>query len=375
MTAAAGAAAMAAVLGAGLAPAQAATSPGWQITRKVGPSTGETSPVGLVAPGRHDAWSLWETCTEGCGRAGTARLLHWNGTTWTRHGPAALGKLRAPAALGASSASDVWVFGGQYGAVDKRTTDLHWNGHTWRKITAPRWVISRDDDGFQPASAQVFGPRDVWVFSLILAGGEGRDPDLAARYNGHRWVKVHLPAGPVEVSAVSRTDIWAIGVANKTGRSELMHWNGKHWSIRRIPDPPSGKLARPISLVATGPHSTWMLAGSAAAPDKGYLLHWNGTTWRWNKMPAAAGDISTMAPDVRGGWWGASSPPTEASAEGVFWHDSNGHWTSHPVPPAQTGPCLEFWGLTHIPRTTSVMATSQLCVNGDGVGAIWQYRR
>jgi hypothetical protein len=375
--AAAGAAAVAGVLAAGLLPAQAASGPGWQLTLKVGGSTAVTHPDGLVATSRHDAWSLWQACTTGCDRAGTAVLEHWNGTTWSRRRPAGLQKLRAPVAVGASSYRDVWVFGGQYGSRDKSTAALHFNGHAWSRHSVPSWVIRRNDGGDQRASAAAFGPRDVWVFSM--AGGLGRG--LAGRYNGHRWVRVRMPFTPFEVSAVSRSDIWALAPGGSG--SELMHWNGRNWSSRNVPlTLSSGKIRSTASLTATGPRSAWMLAdvaGPGSAPDTGSLLHWNGKSWRSSTVPGT--DLSYLAPDGHGGWWTTSSPVTSDRRLGFFLHRNNGRWTRHAVPVQQRAAFEDFADLRRVPGTTSVLAAGQLTVNnslGNSVsqpGAIWLYRR
>jgi hypothetical protein len=107
-----------------------------------------------------------------------------------------------------------------------RDQALHWNGSSWSPRTIPSWVITKGVAGTYSATVADFGPSDLWVFGAA----SGR---YAARYNGHKWTKTYAPAGLTmsEVSAVSRNDIWALGLKS-TGQRVVMHWTGKAWHTR-----------------------------------------------------------------------------------------------------------------------------------------------
>ena len=172
ITAAAAAASLAGFLAAGLVPAQAAAAPGWRVSQTIGTRSAVTGPQpggdglpysSFAATSSHDAWSLWSTCQlSACAGKRAEILERWNGSTWSPRRPAALEKLSAPVALGASSASDVWIIGSR----TANNGDLHWNGHAWSRHPVPSWVVRNDQAGDRVVSAAVFGPADMWVFSM-----------------------------------------------------------------------------------------------------------------------------------------------------------------------------------------------------------------
>jgi hypothetical protein len=88
----------------------------------------------------------------------------------------------------------------------------------------PSWVLRRAG-GTVTATAAVFGPGNVWVFSV----GAG---SYAAHYNGRTWAKVPLPEVPAEVSVAGSAGVWALGA------EYAMHWTGASWAripLTRIP--------------------------------------------------------------------------------------------------------------------------------------------
>lgn len=384
-TAAAGAAAMAAVLSAGLVPARAATAPGWRVWQTVGASTRHTYPEplseagyypGVAVTGPRDAWALFSSCgSAGCGRI----LEHWNGTRWSARRPAALEKLGNPAALGASSSSDLWIFGGGSGNGSRPYNPaLHWNGHTWSRHLVPSWVVRTAPRGDEPTSAAVFSARDMWVFGL--GTGYGSRQRLAGHFNGHRWVKVQLPAIPISVSAVSRSDIWVLGHPAAAGESAvLMHWNGKSWRTRALPASlaAAGSELIGMQVSATGARSVWVqiFAFNPSADSQIFLAHWNGTTWRHIAQPSGAA-LGNMTPDGQGGVW--LSGQSTADEQWHFYHRTGGHWvTTASVPAPQSTQVDIVDALAHVPGTTTVLAVGRAYENvGPGIiSVIWRYRR
>ncbi len=383
-TAAAGAAAMAALLGTGLAPAQAATAPGWQVWQTVGPRTSQTYPEplseadyypGLAATGRRDAWALFSTCGAGkCARV----LAHWNGSRWSARQPTALEKLGNPATLGASSASDLWIFGGGTGNGSRPDNPaLHWNGHTWSWHKVPSWVVRFAPQGDEPTSAAVFSPRNMWVFGL--ATGYGSRQRLAGHFNGHRWVKVHLPAIPVSVSAVSRSDIWVLGRPAANGKSSvLMHWNGKSWRTRALPASlaPAGSELDGMEVSAAGPRSVWaqIFALNTGGTSEIFLAHWNGTTWRRVSLPPKT-ELGNMVSDGRGGLW--FSGQNIAENQSHFYHLTGARWITVSIPAPRSTQVSGVDALAHVPGTTTVLAAGRAVPSNDQgtVGVIWRYRR
>src|SRR5215469_8152924 len=116
------------------ATSSAATVPGWRVVKTIGPDTNNVSGL-LTADAAKDAWSVWT-------RTGPAIVLHWTGGAWTRVPvPAKLnGYVQSAVAIGASSASDFWLFG-----TYRSTEALRWTGRTWVLQAIPSWVLRRAD--------------------------------------------------------------------------------------------------------------------------------------------------------------------------------------------------------------------------------------
>ncbi len=328
-----------------------AAAPGWRAVQTIGPATGNVSGL-LTADSAKDAWSVWSG-------PGVTLVERSAGGAWSRiKVPGKLGADVASAvAIGASSASDFWLFD-----THDATAALRWTGARWTLQPVPSWVLRRDSSGAVTVVSAVFAPRDVWVFSL----GAGA---YAARYNGHVWAKVKLPAAPLGVSAVAPGDIWAYS----SSISSVMHWNGKKWSAVGLPllPLPSGAQVSYSSLTATGPADAWLvrtISLPARLPDTA-VMHWNGRSWLTTAGPADI--VGSMAPDGNGGLWadGIDINP------GGFWnlyHLAGGHWTEYTPPDVNTHAPTP---LTHIPGTRSLWATGSAFGPRGFSGVILKYGR
>src|SRR5271154_4009085 len=143
----------------------AAAVPGWRVVKTIGPDKNNVSGL-LTSDSARDAWSVWTG-------SGPAAVLHSAGGAWTGVPvPAKLnGYVQSAVAIGASSASDFWLFG-----TYRSTEALRWPGRAWVLQAIPPRVLRRAG-GTLTATAAVFGPGNVWVFSV----GAG---SYAAHYNG-----------------------------------------------------------------------------------------------------------------------------------------------------------------------------------------------
>lgn len=122
------------------------------------------------------------------------------------------------------------------------------------------------------------------------------------------------------ISAVSSTDIWAVG--NSGNDSLIEHWDGNSWTIV-----PGGRLRFPYSVAAIGRNDVWTVGAWGAE-------HWNGSTWtEVNPIPkdlassAAFLSVSARASNdvwAVGGWQGpygafGTTNPIAAHWDGHAW--------------------------------------------------------
>jgi hypothetical protein len=327
-----------------------AATPGWRVVKMFGPDPLGVSGL-LTAESARDAWSIWSGSK-------FIAVEHFTRGAWRQVPlPARLDKyVRSVVSIGASSASDVWLFG-----THPATKALRWNGAKWLLQPIPSWVLRHDSSGTVTATNAVFGPGNVWVFSL----GTGA---FAAHYNGHTWAKVKMPAVPIGVSAAAPGDIWASG----TGISSVMHWNGTTWVTVGLPllPLPAGAKVSYSNITAVGPKDAWVMR-SIMLPKSNIadtaMMHWNGKAWL--TAPSPADFVGSLVPDGHGGLWadGIDFNP------GGFWyiyHLSGGHWKQF-TPPGVFIHAPE--DLTWIPGTRSVWATGSASNIKGNFGVILKF--
>jgi hypothetical protein len=351
------------------------TTSGWSVSQTFGPADGVWGDT-FAADSPSDAWTTWVACGPCSGNPTELSYLdHWNGSAWSPVTvPAGLAKYaQNPLSIGASSASNAWLF-------DPHDV-LRWNGTTWSLRSIPDWVVHSNLSGETDIQTAVFSPDSVWVFSL------GTDSitspaHYAAEYNGKTWSKVTLPGVPDEVSVVTADDIWVLGVTPSSVTSNnpdyiLMHWNGTSWSSTALPTvtPPKNTIEDPGGLAGTGASDAWVpwsvTRGTAGAVTT-YLLHWDGTSWARVKLGLPISEVSDLTQDGHGGLWLDDNGP----APDYTWyldHLSGGKWTRDTVPVASGDSLLELSGVTSVPGSSSVWAQGDMTSGSNIYGAILRY--
>lgn len=216
--------------------------------------------------------NVWVTGGVYDGRTQVIIVLHWNGHKWSQT-TLVTSDSRATA-VSAVASNDVWV-------VTHLSTVgniWHWDGTRWQPIPSP-------DPEFVPKRVDARSTNDVW-----FVGGNGQSHDAeTVHWDGARLTVVPCPhpnpeSDLVDVSAVSATDVWAVGTTDRTGfdyRGLTLHWNGTSWSRVKAP--------------YAGPHATELVGVSAVAGDDAWTVgyryahrrrainqvigHWDGTAW------------------------------------------------------------------------------------------------
>ena len=239
--------------------------------------------VAAVAPS--DAWAVgWHSRGTGPYHA---LIEHWNGARWSL---ARLPRLRQAMLFGVSAAGprSAWAVGAtrtyrkgrSHGYPVTHPLLLHWDGTSWRKQPLPWAYPSLTLD-----KVAATGPSSVWVVS------SGAQDGLRSRieyWNGRRWRLVYAPFGSNDpllgFSATAGNDAWAVGSYGLGGNTVVKeshalaaHWNGQHWQITPVPNPPGGSNSAVLNdVAAASPDGVWALGESQHLDFQGHdglLLH------------------------------------------------------------------------------------------------------
>ena len=154
------------------------------------------------------------------------------------------------------------------------SSDLHWNGHQWKRVPSPN---SSGGNGL--AAVAAVGRNNVWA-----VGEHGRPPSdacecggrerlLAEHWNGHRWRTVPADSGDPSSQAqgltglavVAAHNIWAIGYHGEHQWSAVglvEHWHGNTWTPVPSLNPGSDSFA---GITAAAPAAVWVVGADHSA--------------------------------------------------------------------------------------------------------------
>jgi hypothetical protein len=368
-------------LGAAALPAQAAAIPGWRISATFSVHSKESFLASVAAVSARDAWSAGPTFSSNSDTFGSI-IRHWNGRSWGAVTlPAKVARawsqsLPIEPVVGASSTSDVWVFGGQTTGAYLRLNGSRWSlGHLPGTAPAAQNFV-------QINAVRVFSRSNVWAF------GETDDessPQLtvtpyAAHFNGARWSVTKVPGNSAitSVSAISAASIWAVaGSASPNlaspqqaaGKQVVLHWGPKGgWQ-----EPAQPVLAAGSDLSAVLVESGNVVVG-ASEPNgaKGrtpQTTTWNGKAWSRPSVGGASSakwQVVGLASDGRGGIWALGNATNRTSAK--LWHLTGGKWTA--VQPAFGRHAWQLLQLASVPHTESVWGAGALKVGKSAVALL-----
>ena len=181
------------------------------------------------------------------------QALSWAGKSWTaEHAPSPGSSAAHNDAtlfgLGCGARNSCWAVGA-FGpsSQDKFLNQvLHWNGRTWSRTPMSQpggtGAIALNELGWVTCSSA----GNCWAVGTYGQTNPSLELNQAQHWNGRRWVLVHTPnpAGTatndenalLSVRCTSGSDCWAVGGAAKaesgTVADEILHWNGKKWTIQ-----------------------------------------------------------------------------------------------------------------------------------------------
>jgi hypothetical protein len=242
----------------------------------------------------NDVWAVGQTLAPG------TLAEHWNGHKWKvvpTPNPAPSSRLSAVAAM---STSDVWAVGTV--SFSAPPVILHWNGKRWASVAPPTQT------GFLSGVAAV-STNDVWAVGESLIPGVGLQT-LIEHWNGQTWTVVPSPnVGPMDqlraVTAVSATDVWAVGFAEPTSVSNpqtlILHWDGTSWTVVPSPNPAGAQDNELSGVTAVSATDVWAV-GETGNGAQTMTQHWDGTSWTAVASPSPGRLAGVAAVSVSDVW-------------------------------------------------------------------------
>ena len=162
-------------------------------------------------------------------------------------------------------------------------------------------VTSPTVSGASLNAVTAVSPTDIWA-----VGSQSSGP-LIENFNGTSWSVVPSPSvsGGVlnGVSAASSNDVWAVG-SNGSGAPLVEFFNGTSWSVQTTPTLPAngngndtaggGEFA---AVAAISPTDVWAVGGLGNGRGGELIENFNGTTWSvvTSPSPTSGGLLSISA--------------------------------------------------------------------------------
>lgn len=258
--------------------------------------------------------------------------------------------------IAALSPSNVWAVGlhclSTCGGIvqDPEPLVIHWNGKAWTDSTLPTLP-----GGYELKAVSAVSATDIWA----VGGGDGVNQTnvLILHWNGNRWSRVPSSAAGIldSVSAGSAANVWAVGYSG-FATTLAMHWDGQSWTQAATPEPGNQNEAFLTSVRTVSSSGAWAAGYYYTSSNFGgqtLVLHWTGTQWVQvvSQDPNSTGSKLAGITTSPGGSWAAGwscpmiagSCPVGADKTLIFRRDGA---TWDPVPSPDPGANNDLEGIS-----------------------------
>lgn len=229
----------------------------WSIISSPNPS-GSNILTGVTAISPDDVWAVGNSSLGGL-------IEHWNGTQWSViSNPSGKNDLLNVSAV---SAHDVWAVGSYLNSkIINKALIEHWDGTNWSIVASP----NAGNVSYTLAGVSAISTSNVWAVGVYFNTSTGFNKTLIEHWNGTKWSIVSSPtpgsgAGLFSVSAVSASDIWAVGNYGDPSlnafQTLIERWDGSKWSVVSSPNG-SLKDSRLSGVSAGSSNNVWTVGGT-----------------------------------------------------------------------------------------------------------------
>lgn len=302
------------VVAGGTANAAPAADP-WRVLTSPNVGGAANAFASVAARSRTDAWAVGTFQQDGTTDFHTL-AQHWNGSSWSVVSTPDGGILNNLNGVAMVASDDVWAVGVFYNLDVQAYQTLveHWDGVAWSIVPSPNRGTRYDD----LQSVFAVSANDIWAVGVTQTNPPSiRNLTLTEHWDGTSWSIVQSPNRPQETSAwllsvtgAASNDVWAVGFDHTGALAE--HWNGSAWSIVSTPNP-SGALGDLQAVTALSATDIWAVGNSRVPGDQSRTLteHWNGSSWSIVSSPSN-GALNNFLAAV------TALSPTDVWAVGTF---------------------------------------------------------
>ncbi|HEX8599489.1 MAG TPA: S-layer homology domain-containing protein [Chloroflexia bacterium] len=261
----------------------------WSVVPSPSPGSNNNALNSVAMLGPNDGWAVGSYSNEGSTNVLTL-VMRWNGLTWNLvDSPSPNNRARFED-VDVAAANKVWFAGSHSVGDDADPFIAFWNGFFIAEVATPHQG-NVDETLMSVSVVPGSNGNDVWSVGNV-ASASGTTP-FFLHWNGTTWSKVDaLQTTQAElwgVSAISGSDVWAVGVAHPTSPDDnetfTAHWNGSAWSVVASPNTAHHADAL-LDVAAAGPNDVWAV-GVTFVGQSAYetlAMRWNGSAW--NIMPS-----------------------------------------------------------------------------------------
>src|SRR6516162_803462 len=140
------------------------------------------------------------------------------------------------AATAAIADHDIWAVGTTNLDTSSDTPlAVHFDGQNWSAVPTPTLQGRNDFDGVAAVASN-----DVWAVGAQNISSTGFAQPLIEHWDGTSWSVVSSPKlkqdGALEaVTAISKNNVWPVGLLDDLSAALVEHWDGTSWSVVSSP--------------------------------------------------------------------------------------------------------------------------------------------
>ncbi len=268
-------------------------SPGtWRIVHSSNPGSAQNNLSAISATSATNAWVVGSFSTNHFNLGARALIEHWNGSSWhVVASPTAPQGDSTLSGVAAISPTNAWAVGDTFNDSNSDITQPlieHWNGSVWATVVSPTVAGGAYLTGVTALSAT-----DIWAVGSSYSTGQTLPTQtLILHWDGKGWREIHHPDPGsgfdllTGIAAISTNDVWAIGLFSnennsiEIGEDLFEHWNGTSWTV--IPSPHPGVRGNTLSAIAAvSTNDVWTVGNTVndnSVTDT-LIEHWNGKVW------------------------------------------------------------------------------------------------